>query len=195
VKWKALLALLLGLLVVGVTAGSAGATVWGVPAGSRTGATDAGIEPQLTLGVTYNGVGVSFSVSWNDHHGAAWGVWQWANYDDSIHKYIGFYSDGTYRVKSYSTPGVGYTKITYSVELKVNEPVAYKARNGRAYYVRTSYHVTVHKKTDKWFWDHPKVEKIVDKDDKISYFIPNEEYMAMRINGMVVNSWHPAFGG
>ena len=174
---------LLGLLVVGVTAGSAGATVWGMPAGSRTGATDSGIDPHLTVGVAYGGVKVSFSVSWNDHHGAAWGVWQWANYDDSLHKYVGFYVDGTRKVKGYSTPIIGYTKISYSVKLTIGDPVAYPVRNGRQYHVKTYYHVTVYKKTDKWFWDHPKIEKIVDSGAFVSYYIPNPDYIQLSMNG------------
>jgi len=174
-KWKSIFAVLLGLLLLGVTAGSASATIWGVPAGSRKGATDSGIDPHLAISSTYGGVEVSFSVSWNDHHGAAWGVWQWANYDDSINKYIGFYSDYAYKVKGYSTPLIGYTKITYSVDLNVGDPFAYKARDGWCYYVKTYYHVTVYKKTDKWFWDHPKIEKVVDNVDIISYLIPNPD--------------------
>ncbi|EEB73836.1 Hypothetical protein TAM4_124 [Thermococcus sp. AM4] len=35
----------------------------------------------------------------------------------------------------------------------------------------------VYKKTDKWFWDHPKIEKIVDSGDSVSYFIPNPDYI------------------
>ncbi|WP_456366911.1 hypothetical protein [Thermococcus sp.] len=176
-KWKPLFAVLLGLLIVGVSAGSASAAVWGIPAGSKTGATDSGIEPHLKLSVAYGDVEASLSVSWNDHHGAAWGVWQWANYDDSIDKYIGFYADSTYKTKSYSTPIIGYAKVSYSVNLNVGEPIAYKARNGMQYYIKTYFHVTVYKKTDKWFWDHPKVEKIVDSESYVSYFIPNPGYI------------------
>ncbi|MDV3103186.1 hypothetical protein [Thermococcus waiotapuensis] len=176
-KWKPLFAALIGLLMLGVTAGSASATVWGTPAGSRTGATEDGIQPRLTFGVSYRGVEVSFSVSWNDHHGAAWGVWQWANYDDSINKYIGFYAGSTYQTKGYSTPIIGYTKIDYSVSLDVGEPFAYRSKDGMLYYIKTYYHVIVYKKTDKWFWDHPKIEKIVDFGECVSYFIPSPEYI------------------
>ncbi|NJF24943.1 hypothetical protein [Thermococcus sp. Bubb.Bath] len=173
-KWKPMFAMLLGFLILEVTAGSASAIVWSVPAGSRTGATDEGIDPHIKISGGYDGIEASLEVSWNDHHGAAWGVWQWGNYDDSIHQYIGFHSDGTYRVKGYSTPLIGYTKISYSVDLNINMPFKRISMDGD-YYVVTTYHVVVKKTTTKWLSD-PDTKTIVDKHDSIGYLAQNPSY-------------------
>ena len=170
-RWKSLFAPLLGLLMIGVTAGSASATLWGVPAGYTVGATDSGIDPHLQVYGSYRGVSVSFSVSWNDHHGAAWGLYQYGVYDDTIHKFVLFSHGSRSAVKNYKTPVIHITEITYSVTIKMGFTYGYVSLWG-GYNVVTPYHVIVKKTVS-----HPVLGSstavIVDTSGSLQGYIPN----------------------
>ncbi len=159
------MAVLLGLLIVGVTAGSASAAVLGIPAGKKVGATEEGINPHLQVGVGYGDVSVSFSVSWNDEHGAAWGVYQYGVYDDGIHKFILFSHDSIYKTRGYSTPLIHLSKITYSVRIDMGTTSIHVGYGGGlgGYDISTPYTVLVKEKSSS-YWGG-SYSKVIVKDD------------------------------
>ncbi len=174
-KWKPLFAVLLGLLIVGVTSGSAAATVWGVPAGSATGSTGGGINPHIQVSGSYDGVTVSFSVSWNDHNGAAWGVYQYGVYDDTIHKYIIFSHGSRRAVKGYTTPIIPITTVTYSVDITLSYTHASPSAWG-GYNVVTHYHVIV-KKTVSHPFTGSSTKTIVDVHKTLQGYVPSPKLL------------------
>ncbi len=183
-KWKQLFAVLLGLLMVGVTAGGAAATVWGMSAGSATGETSAGIDPHLQISASYKGVSVSFSVSWNDNHGAAWGVYQYAFYDDTIHEFILFTHGGPFiRTRDYTTPVIPITKITYSAHISMGFTSASPA--GRGYNIITPYTVIV-KETVSHPLTGSTTKTIVYASRTLQGYVPNPN-LIQSINPINVN--------
>ncbi|WP_297437578.1 hypothetical protein [Thermococcus sp.] len=169
-KWKSWFAVLLGLLVVGVTAGGTGATVWGMSAGYETGATSAGIDPHIQVSGSYGGVSVSFSVSWNDNNGAAWGVYQYGNYDDTIHKFILFTHGNRHAVRDYSTPIIPITHITYSILISMGYTSTSRASYG--YNVITPYTVVVTKTVSHPFTGST-TKTIVNEHASLQGYVPD----------------------
>ncbi|WP_297489782.1 hypothetical protein [Thermococcus sp.] len=157
--------------MLGMTSGSAAATVWGVPAGQATGRTDEGIDPHLQVSGAYDGVSVSFSVSWNDHHGAAWGLYQYGLYDDTINKFILFSHGYRYSVKNYQTPLIHITKISYSVDINMGYTYGYISSWG-GYNIVTPYHVTVKEKVSHLLGGSD-TKTIVDTSGTLQGYIPD----------------------
>ncbi len=113
---KGLYALVLSAIFIGMTAGSAAATLWAVPAGSQPGSCYSGISPHISLAAGVGKVNVDFSVSWNGHYGAAWGVYQYGIWDDKNRIWLLFSHNSIVKLHNYD--GL-FTTVTYKVYISM----------------------------------------------------------------------------
>ncbi len=160
---KGLYALVLSAIFIGMTAGSAAATVWGVPLGSKSNACYTGISTKVSVAAGVGKVNVDFSVSWNGHYGAAWGVYQYGIWDDKNVVWVGFSHNSKVKVHNYHNP-TGFSSLTYHVNLNMGYThLAYfqwLRDIGAEYVVYTPYSVNVTKVSESW-WEHSKSKKQV----------------------------------